>query len=224
MRTLRYALGTLTLLLGASVAAAQDYHVDKINDPAPVDEIAPEIAALLQPTGFKVVKGSSRTICEIWLLKEWPTKSAQAAGDVIYPLEPGQLIGVARYPRKGSDFRDQDIEKGVYTLRYGQQPVDGAHVGTSPTRDFLLLLPAAKDRSPAVLDYKTMTAASKETAGSNHPAILSMQRLSESEEPLTLLHNEEKDWWIVRATGTTVRDGKSHKQPIEVVIVGHADE
>jgi hypothetical protein len=206
------------------VVSAQDYKAEKIDEAAPADELAPEIAKLLQPTGIKVVKGKSRTVCEFWLCKDWPIKGDKVGADVIYPLHPGQIIGVARYPRKGSDFRDQEIPAGVYVLRYSQQPVDGAHVGTSPTRDFLALLPAAKDRSAAVLEYKPLVSASKETAGGTHPAILSLQRLSDSTEDLAVRHNEEKEWSILRFKGKTTFMGKTADQALELVVVGHASE
>ena len=44
-----------------------------------------------------------------------------------------------------TDFRGQEIKKGVYTLRYGQQPEDGNHIGTSELADFLLAIPAGVD-------------------------------------------------------------------------------
>ena len=221
----RVFLACVVSLLIGSPLAAQDYTAEKISEAAPADEISPEIAAVLQTTGFKVVKGS-RTLCEIWLAKEWPLKEVKnSTGEVIYPFQPGQLMGVVRFKRKASDFRDQDIPSGVYVLRYSQQPVDGAHVGTSPTRDFLALLPAEKDRKPAVLEYKQLAEASKETAGSNHPAILSLQRLPETPGvPLQVRHDEEHDWQIVRFIGKTNFGGKTADQAVELVVVGVAAE
>lgn len=205
--------------------AAQEYRVEKVEAAAPADEISPEIAAQLAPMGFKLVKGESRTVCEIWPAKEWPIKpDAKTTSDVLYPLTPGQLIGVVSYPRKGADFRDQEIPKGVYTLRYGQQPVDGAHVGTSPTRDFLLLLPAANDRDPKVLEYKPLTTASKETSGTAHPAILSLSKAGESGEPLAAIENADKGWTIARFRGKTNQGGKTADLPVELVVVGVAAE
>jgi hypothetical protein len=218
----------ISLLLLASLVlplAAQEYKVEKLESAAPGDELAPEIAAQLSPAGFKLMKGETRTVCEIWLAKEWPIAAdAKVGGDVIYPLTPGQLIGVARYPRKASDFRDQDIPSGVYTLRYGQQPVDGAHVGTSPTRDFLVVVPAAADKNPAVMDYKTLVAAGKETAGSAHPAILSLQRPGESKEPLAVREVADKEWTIVRFTGQAKAGGGVKDLALEAVLVGIASE
>jgi len=209
----------------AITATAQEHRVEKLDSAAPADEVSPEIAALLAPTGMKLVKGESRTVCEIWLAKEWPiAPEAKTTQEILYPLTAGQLIGVARYPRKGADFRDQEIPKGVYTLRYGHQPVDGAHVGTSPTRDFLLLLPAAQDRDPKVLEYKPLTTASKETSGTAHPAILCLHKAGASGEPLAVLENAEKEWTILRFTGSTSQAGQKKELPLELVVVGVAAE
>jgi hypothetical protein len=172
-----------------------------------------------------VDKGESRTVCEIWLAKELPTKAdAKLTTEILYPLTPGQLVGVIRYPRKGADFRDQEIPSGTYTLRYGQQPVDGAHVGTSLTRDFLLLLPADKDREASVLDYKPLTTASKETSGTAHPAILSLQKAADAGEALAVHENAEKEWTIVRFTAKVKQGGDVKELPVELVVVGVAAE
>ena len=144
---------------------------------------------------------------------------------LLYPFQLGQVMGVARYPRKGSDFRDQDIPSGLYTLRYGLQPVDGAHVGTNPTRDFLLLTPAEKDTSPDMIaNPKALSKASAQTTGTSHPAILCLQKLSDAKEPLAIRHQEEKDWWIVRFTGKTKAGDKLADQAVELVVVGIAGE
>ena len=206
-------------------APAQEFKVAPVDSAAPADAISPEIAALLQPTGFKLIKGESRSVCEIWPCKEWPiAEGAKTGTEVITPLTPGQLIGVVRYPRKATDFRDQEIAAGVYTLRYGQQPIDGAHVGTSPTRDFLVVSPADKDKSPAVLDYKALIAVAKETSGTSHPAILSLQRPGDSQEPLAVREDSEKEWTIVRFTGKTNAGGVTKDLALEAVLVGVAKE
>jgi hypothetical protein len=220
------SFGAASLLLTAvcvESTSAQEYKVEKVETPAPAEDLAPEIAALLAPTGFKLVRGESRTVCEIWLCKVWPGAHVEAAGAVIYPLEPGQLVGVIRYPRRAADFRDQTISSGVYTLRYGHQPVDGAHVGTSPTRDFLVVSPAEKDRDPAVLDYKALVAVGKETSGSAHPAILSLQRPA-AEGDLAVREDSEHEWTIVRFTGQFKQGDTPKPLALEAVLVGVAAE
>ncbi|MEO8498739.1 MAG: hypothetical protein ABI614_27060, partial [Planctomycetota bacterium] len=211
----------LLLFVSANLNAA-DYRVEPLAESAPADEVSSEVAATLAATGARVIGGSNTTFCDIWLCKEWATRADfEPTAALLYPFTPGQLMGVVRFARKGSDFRDQDIESGVYTLRYAQQPVDGSHVGTSLTRDFLLLLRADSDESAAVLDYGSLTKRSKEAAGSSHPAMLSMQRIAEESKPLAMRHDEDHDWWIVGLEGKT----KAAKGVlIEFVVSGVAAE
>lgn len=222
---LRHTALTAVLFAWALPVAGQEYQVARLDTPAPTGAVAPEITSLLQPTGFKVTKGGSAVVCEMWLAKEWPIAAdAKPGGEVLYPLTPGQLIGVARYPRKAADFRDQDIPAGAYVVRYAQQPVDGAHVGTSPTRDFLALLPAAKDRDPKTIDYKTLIGTSKETSGAAHPAILSLQKAADGGEPLSVREVSEKDWVIVHFIGKAKQGSATKDMPLELVVVGKAAE
>ena len=208
-----------------AASEAAEHRVEKLNEPAPADAVSKEIAKLLQPTGAQIIRGSTRKICDIWLCKQWQLKSFDKPADVNYPFQPGQLIGVVRYHRKGADFRDQDIEDGVYTLRYAQQPIDGAHVGTSPTRDFLLLLSAAKDRSPAVIEYKPLTEQSAQAVGTTHPGLLSLQRVEGKSESLpSIRENPQHDWWIVRMESEARAGDQAKKLPIDLVVVGQAAE
>lgn len=204
----------------ATTAWADDYAVAAAGPP-PTDELAADIAGLMSEKGI-TVKNGSRTMMELWLVKEWPLASATPGTGLLYPFEPGQLIGVVRFARKGADFREQEIAKGVYTLRYGQQPVDGAHVGTSPTRDFLLLVEAAKDKSPEAIAYKTLADLSKEAAESAHPALLSLQPAEESASPVR--HQADHDWWIVRLEGQGKSPDGASSLPIEIVVAGKAAE
>lgn len=207
-------------------ARAADHRVEPLTDAPPAADLPAAVAPLLGGPAFRVLRGASRTVCDVWLCKQWTlADGAQPKGDVIYPFQPGQILGVVRYPRKGNDFRDQVIAEGVYTLRYGQQPVDGAHVGTSPTRDFLVLVKATDDETPEPLDYKTLTKKSALAAGSNHPLLLSLQRPeAAAETSFSIRHREDGDWWIVRVLGQTKTGEKQEKLPIEVVIVGHASD
>jgi len=217
------AIATAAILSICLSVSAQEYKVAKTDGAAPASEIAPEIAALLQPAGFKVSKGD-RPIFEMWLTKEWPLAAdAKTGGEVLYPLTPGQLIGAARYSRKGGDFRDQEIPAGTYVVRYAQQPIDGAHVGTSPTRDFLLLLPASKDREAKTMEYKTLTATSKETTGTAHPAILSMQK-AEVGDALSVREEGDRGWVIVHFVGKAKEGNAAKDLPVDLVVVGKAAE
>lgn len=221
-----FAVLAASLSVSATMAYAVDHKVEPSDAAPPKDALPSAIADLLGGPSFKVVRGASRVVCEVWLCKEWSIAAdAKPKGDVLYPFQPGQVIGAVRYPRKGSDFRDQVVADGVYTLRYGQQPVDGAHVGTSPIRDFLVLIKASDEQSAEPLDYKTLAKKSAAAAGSNHPLLLSLQRPDAAEAAgLSLRHNEQAEWWIVHVMGQSKTGDKSAKQPLDVVVVGHASD
>jgi hypothetical protein len=215
----RLFLAALVVVVAAATLRAADYHVEPIKEPAP--DVSADIAAQLSPTGFKVLEGAKKTICEIWPAKTWSVKADfQPSDTVLYPIEPGSLVGVLRFPRKGADFRGQDIAAGVYTLRYADQPVDGNHVGTFATRDFLLLVPAANDETSAPIAEKDLFTASAKSAESSHPAIKPLVK-SESATPGELRHLEEQDWWTLAVGG---QDAKGMKRTLEVIVVGKAAE
>jgi hypothetical protein len=203
-----------------------EHRVEAVSEAPPSEGVAKEILDQLQTKGIKVVSGPSRTVCEIWPAKTWHIQAGfKPTEQVLYPFQPGQLMGLVRYRVKGGDFREQEIGRGVYTLRYGQQPVDGNHVGTSPTRDFLLLVPADKDKTAKPLDEKALLAASAEAAGSKHPAILCLRKPPADAKDLpAMFHEESHDWWCLRLAGKGEADGKTVDVPIEFVVVGHAEE
>ncbi|HUY35888.1 MAG TPA: hypothetical protein VMV69_24325 [Pirellulales bacterium] len=226
--SLRWAVACLISMM-ALKAPADEYRVERLETPAP-DGVAPAIAERLAPAGYKVMVGK-RTICEVWPASQWPVAADfKSSSSVIYPFEMGQLIGVARYPRKGGDFRGRAIPKGVYIMRYGLQPQDGNHVGTSDTRDFLLLLSAADDTDPQPVDKPRLFKLSAKTSGTTHPAMLSL--LAPPGEPGDLpamIHHESRELWSLRfanpsQTGDKTAGDKTADLVVELVVVGKAAE
>ena len=217
----------LLFVFVAAQLVAQDYRAETIDSPAPADELAPAIVGALSPTGVRVVRGESRVIWELWPTKTWSVEANfQPTLELLYPFQPGQLMGVLRLPRRGADFRDQRIDRGVYTLRYMQQPVDGNHVGTSPTRDFFLLVRADADQSTDLMDPEELNIASADAAQSTHPAMLSLQPVAEASGAKlpSIRHDEERDWWILRFGGKTDANGEQQELVVSIVAEGHAPE
>lgn len=212
------------LCVNAPAGAADDYSVEPLAEPAPAGEIGAAVAERLSPAGFAVKKGK-RTLCEIWPAKIWTVAADfKPSNTVIYPLEMGELLGVVRYARKAGDFRGQEIPKGVYTLRYALQPQDGNHVGTSDTRDFVLLLPAADDASPDVMDKAGLFKFSPKVAGGTHPAMLCLLASGAPAEAPEMAHDEARDLWSVRFANPTVAGEKPGSLTIQLVVVGRAAE
>ncbi|MEX2186893.1 MAG: hypothetical protein WD875_08875 [Pirellulales bacterium] len=215
----------LASVVAAPSRAADEYRIEAIADAAPADALSEEVAALIDSSGYKVVKGASRTVCELWLCKSWPVKGDFKATDAVaYPFSQGQLIGVLRLKNKGGDFRDQEIAKGVYTLRYAQQPVDGNHIGTSPTRDFLLLVAADADKSAKPIELQGLIEHSAAAAESKHPAMLALKKPKGDGAKPTLVHDEAAELWLATIAGKVEVGGKTAALPISIVVVGHANE
>lgn len=224
MRAAVLAVFLLTVLVAgfssSGVRAQDSYTAEPLKEAPPSGEVSEEVAKLLEPTGIRVSRGT-RKICDIWLCKEWSLPKFDPGANLLYPFQPGQILGVVLFHRKSSDFRQQDIGKGLYTMRYGQQPEDGNHVGTSPTRDFVLLIEVSKDKSPEPLDYKALTTNSAEAAGGKHPCLLYLGR---PEPDRTDAIRNESDWWIVRLVGKGKVDAEVKDLPVELIVVGHAKE
>ena len=218
-------LAALLILLTSPWALGQEYSVEKIEQGPDPGELSADLAARMSEQGMLVKRGT-RTAAEIWLCKQWPIDSDfKKTMQRLYPFQPGELIGVLHFSRRGSDFRDQQISSGWYTLRFALQPVDGNHIGTSPTRDFLVMIDVAEDAADKTWSDEELNEASAAAAGSSHPAMLCLQPPQGSGDSLSIRHDEARDWWMVQTQGKGVdADGKTQAIPLEVVIAGHALE
>lgn len=214
----------IVMLAAAGEVRADAYRVESVESPLAESAVSEQVAAAMTGTCIRVVRGESRTTAEIWLRKRLPIdQGATLSGGIQYPFEPGALVGVLRFPRRGYDFRDQQIRRGVYTLRYARQPIDGNHVGTYPTRDFLLLVSAEQDTSTEPMDQEELTEASSRAAASTHPAMLCLEKTNApAPESLAIHHDQQRDFWIARipAAGS----GRQEELVIDLVVAGHADE
>jgi len=147
-----------------SILGAQT-KVSSLAEKPPAD-LAPAVASLLQPGGVKAVVGGATL--DIWWVQS-------IGGDGGWSgVESGTLVGAIRVSGAFKEIRGKVVAPGVYTLRYGQQPQNGDHLGISPYRDFLLLSPASADTDPKVLGFDGVVALSKQVIGTSHPASLSI--------------------------------------------------
>ena len=213
-------------LLTVGARADDEYQIGETDRELP-EQLTPAVAGEISPKGFRI-GGPKHALCEIWLRRSVPmTANFTPSPTVLYPFEVGELIGVIRFPRKAADFRNQEIAAGVYTLRYGQQPEDGNHIGTSETRDFLLLLPAKEDKTPGKVDAETLFKFSRDAAATTHPAILTMLSPPADGDPQAapaLVHDEPHGLWSVVMPAACATGEKKTNRLIQFVVVGHAPE
>jgi hypothetical protein len=219
----------LLVLPPGALSAAEGFKVAELKQ-APPPSIAPEIAATLNPGGYRVTDADGKPFADIWLRKSIPAsaKPAGPKGVIQLPfLAESELLGVVQLLTETHDYRDQSIAKGVYTMRYGLQPVNGVLLGVSPVRDYSLLLPSAKDKALAVLPRKQLETQSAEAAGSSHPAVLFLLSVpASSASPLpSMIRDEEKNTWrVVLPLDLAVKgESKPIAFPVSIILVGASE-
>ncbi len=103
---------------------------------------------------------------------------------------------------------------GVYTLRYGNYPVNGNHQGVAPQRDFLVLAPVALDKSgDAISDFDALMELSRKASGTPHPAVLSFWKADADQKP-GFEKQGEKDWVLTTRIGDTT---------VSIILIGAAE-
>jgi len=198
----------LLFSLFGTVALAQ-YKLEPVSSGAP--DLPAAYASVFESNGYRVV-GPKGPWCEIWLRKSIPQGAKSSDPAVTFPIAQGTLLGVLRFPSTGSDRRGQTIKAGVYTMRYSNYPVDGAHQGVAPQRDFALLTPIANDADPnAMPDFEKLVSQSK-TSGTAHAAVISLE--PPSGKAPSVEKEGESDWVLVLKSGDLT---------IGIIVVGKAE-
>jgi hypothetical protein len=196
----------------SSSALAQDYKLEPIAAAAP--NLPADYAPVIQTQGYRVV-GASGPWCEVWLRKTIPVGGKPADDAIVFGIPQGTLLGVLRFPGKGADRRGQVVPAGLYTLRYSHQPVDGAHQGASPQRDFALLSPIAGDADPAATPaFADLVQMSLKASGSPHPAVLSMEAPAAGAKFPAVAKEGDHDWTLSVKVGELA---------FSIILVGKAE-
>jgi hypothetical protein len=199
-------------LLAAFSASAQDYKLEPVATAAP--GLPAAYAPVIQTQGFRV-NGASGPWCEVWLAKSLPVGAKPDDAAISFGLAQGTLIGVIRFPAKGADRRGQVIPAGVYTLRYSNFPVDGAHSGVAPQRDFALMTPLAADPDPAAKPaFEDLVKMSGKASGTPHPAVLSMETPPAGASAPGVAKEGEHDWTLTLKAGDLT---------FSIIVVGKAE-
>lgn len=157
-------------LLAPPGAAGQPALGDRHAHPPPA-ELTPAIAGAIAPGGWRLT--IAKTGLDFWFVKGLPVKAADRP-PAWRDVDEGSLLGAVRIDAAFPDVRGRVIKPGVYTLRYGIQPENGDHLGVSPFREFVLLVPAALDTAAAPLGHDGAIDVSKRTVGGSHPAVWSI--------------------------------------------------
>lgn len=208
-----------------AVAASPSFalEVSRHKEPLPNDLAAPIASLLTAGDGARVTLDKS-TILEFWWVKGLPLKSGAKAASWA-DVDEGTLVGAIRVSADFRDIRGRVVKPGTYTLRYGIQPQNGDHLGTSPFREFLLLSPAALDKEPPPLGHEGTVDISKRTIGGSHPAVLSIDPpVADAKLALFSLHKTELNHDAVIFEVPVARDGSTAGTlKFGVVLVGRIE-
>jgi hypothetical protein len=228
MRSRRAVLLLLALLVVPAVGRAQEgpFKVEPLKE-APPAELAAPIREALAPEGYRVLDGTGMPLVDVWVRKSVPAsgKPGAPANAVQFGfLAEGELLGAARYAQDAGDYRDQTIAAGVYTLRFGLQPVNGDHLGVSTYRDFALLVAAAKDGDPKPIAAKGLEKQSAEAAGTNHPANLVLIAPPAGAAAGGVAHDEATNTWglVLPLSLSIGGEAAPVVLPVQLVVVGAA--
>lgn len=208
----RAALGCAFLLLAATLGAA-GFSTEP--GPAVPDGVPDAVKELVRAEGIAVKNPEGKVTAQYWT-REKPFEGTPAAGFGIRmeTIPEGALIALANFPDGDSDYREQPIPAGLYTVRFSLHPEDGNHMGVASSRDFAVLTPVDKDTEPAKnFPFDQLVELTK-LVGNAHPTIVRLEMAETSDTPN--LREGEAEHWILELDVAG--------EPVGFVVHGHSEE
>ena len=182
----RIAVPLLLLFVASAVAAPKVETTGPCTDASVSDSVKKALA----PQGYRVTLDDGSTV-DVWPPAQIQT-SSKTREDATYPLAPSLFFGVIHFAKNARDARGNAISAGTYNLRYELQPNDGNHLGTSPTPDFLLLVPAAADTTPAQsYSFNQVIQLSEQVTGKRHPAVFNLVPADAKQFPSVITDSDD---------------------------------
>ena len=197
MRTRVAVLISVILLLAPALLAANG----KVETIGPLADSAASDALkkALEPSGYRVLLDDGSEWCRIWLRAGVPTSAkSEVEGALLPQLSESTLIGVISFTQAATDYRGQQVQPGLYTLRYELLPNDGNHLGVADNRDFALLVKAGDDPDPAAkFGFQQLVALSRKATGTNHPGPMNLVQPASDTAPA--VSNDGQEHWVFAA-------------------------
>jgi len=211
----RVMLVVLIAALLPSSVLAQDVKLEVAEGSAP-EVVSDQVQEAINQVSHSVL-ADGQAVAHFWFLKDPKHSSSPSTelGVTFGHLESGSLLGVVELVQPWSDYKSNTIQPGIYTMRYGVMPADGNHMGVSPYRDYLILIPADTDTDPsASFSYIELVSGSVQASGVPHPAVLALYPIWDEVSGPTLTKNEMDQWTIAIKLGDQV---------VGLVVVGHGE-
>ena len=207
---------TIVMVLFLSVFCLADDAALELIDEAVPSEFSDAVRGVSYSQSIALSLGGKLS-AKIWLSDTLENAGVPSSelGITFGKIETGSFIGVIELVELWSDYKQNPINPGHYTMRYEIMPADGNHMGVSTYRDYLLLLPASLDQDPRKgFEYVDLVAASFETTGLPHPAVLALYPIWEEISEPKLVKNDLDQWTIGIKIGADT---------LGLIIQGHGD-
>jgi hypothetical protein len=215
------ALFAFTILPLFATAPVSTYSIKTSDKTAVPKEVAEAVGKVIADRCVQLLDAKGEVIGEVWARKDVPVKAteAQIKNGLTYAEVPeSTVLGVIRFPKQITDYRKQKIPAGVYTLRLANQPMDGDHMGTAPYSEFVLMSPAAEDKTPALMEAKKLQEMSGKTTG-GHPGVLLLFP-GKGAEVMPKLEKKEENHWILLLQLDAQAGDKKAKLSIGLTLIG----
>jgi hypothetical protein len=209
---------------GISAAHAASYSIKTAKLSLP-RELNHAISALLSDNSIQLSDDKGALVATLWPRKELPAKASaeQVRNGLTYrELDETGVLGAIRLEQGMSDYRQQKIKPGVYTIRLGFQPMDGDHMGTAPYPDFGLLVPAHADAKPEPVSAKELQEMSAKASGGSHPAVFLLFPNPMPEDAPKLI-DKGNGTWVLNIKQPVTAAGEKAAIGLGLTLIGHSE-
>jgi hypothetical protein len=197
------------LFLVAFTLAAQ-YSV-KPETAMPTD-VPAAVKSLLKAEGQSIFEGDTKLMSMFYVSQLSPGSNTEM-NVTNQDIAHGTLMGIVHYPADYKDRRGNPIKAGTYLLRMSFFPVNGAHQGIEPQRDFLILTSPKLDTDPAAQpNFNALMEIAMKSAPSPHPMALSCWKNDFDQAPGLVKEGEDHPAWVLY---TSIGDKK-----LGIIVVG----
>ncbi|MCU0228949.1 MAG: hypothetical protein MUF01_15055 [Bryobacterales bacterium] len=170
MLTRLFLLTSLFCSLLVSTLGAQ-YSVKP--EPAMPQDLPAALKGRLQPEGQSIFQDDKK-LMSLFFVSSIPAGANSELNVTHQDIAHGTLLAVAHFPADYVDRRGNAIQAGSYYLRLSFFPVNGAHQGIEPQRDFLILTKPSIDADVAAQpSYADLMEMAIKSASVQHPLALS---------------------------------------------------
>ncbi len=153
--------------------------------------VSDAMKSAVEEKGWRVSGADGKIIAEIWLAKKVEAAGKEVMGANFGNIPEGSFLGVVNFTANTSDYRGQGLRAGFYTMRYALILENGAHLGVSPTRDFILLCAPSDDKDTKALPIAETIKLSIKASGAGHPSPWSIVPVSSKDALPKAVKTEE---------------------------------